>query len=129
MLPVKRSIAVVIRRGDQLLAIRRRADDDELPGIWGLPAGSFRESETVEDLIARIGRDKLGVRLTPLRLLDTGIQDRAKYRLEMELWEASMEGIPGYLEWQWASVDLLQDGSAKGSLCCSLAIKTKSRVI
>ncbi|PYS35639.1 MAG: DNA mismatch repair protein MutT, partial [Acidobacteria bacterium] len=68
MLPLKHSVAVMIVRRDQILAVRRPEDDDELPGIWGLPAATLRGGETVEDVIARIGRDKLGVKLTPVRL-------------------------------------------------------------
>jgi hypothetical protein len=127
MLPVKHSIAVMVFRGDQFLAIRRPDNDDELPGIWGLPAGTLQTTENVEDLINRIGRDKLGVRLTPVRRLASGTQNRSSYRLEMELWEAVMDGIPMYPDWQWASLDVLEPGMAAGSLCCELAIKNKSR--
>ena len=128
LIPNKRSVAVLISSGDKLLAIRRPQDDDELPGIWGLPAGTVRGGETSEDVVRRIGRDKLRVNLTPVRKLTAGKQVRTNYILEMELWEASMEGTPDYPEWQWASVDRLRPGSASGSLCCELAIQTKSRV-
>ena len=121
-IPVKHSVAVVIFNRDQILAIRRADGDDELPGIWGLPAGTKRGAETLEDVIKRIGRDKLRVQLTPIRKLASGSQDRPKYRLEMELWEASMEGSPSYPQWQWASADLLEAGAASGSLCCQLAL-------
>jgi ADP-ribose pyrophosphatase YjhB (NUDIX family) len=121
--PVKRSIAVLVRNGDRILAIRRSDDDDELAGIWGLPAGTFRSSETPEDLITRIGRDKLGVRLLPISVLSSGSQERSRYRLEMELWEAQMEGSPKYPEWRWATLDLLCPGAAAGSLCCELALR------
>jgi len=127
MLPLKHSVAVVILRGDRILAIRRPEDDDELPGIWGLPAGTLRSGESVEDVIARIGRDKLGVKLTPVRVLARGEQDRQKYRLEMELWEATMKGKPTHPEWQWAAVELFRPGMAAGSLCCRLAVESKSR--
>jgi ADP-ribose pyrophosphatase YjhB (NUDIX family) len=124
----KHSVAVLISNGDKLLAIRRADDDDELPGVWGLPAGTCRGTETVEDVIRRIGRDKLGVSLRPIRQLAIGSQDRPTYRLDMELWEATMEGTPTYPEWQWAATTLLEPGAAKGSLCCALAIKSRSRV-
>jgi 8-oxo-dGTP diphosphatase len=126
--PTKHSVAVFILNGDSVLAIRRRDDDDELPGIWGLPAGTSRGEETIEDVIVRIGREKLGVTLVPQRRLASGTQDRPGYLLNMELWEASMTGDPQYPDWQWASVQLLRPGAAAGSLCCDLAIKTKSRV-
>ena len=94
MARVKQSVAVMISRGDQILAIRRSDTDDELPGIWGLPASTLREGEHAQDLIARIGRDKLGVTLIPLRRIAAGVQERPSYRLEMELWEVLMEGMP-----------------------------------
>lgn len=121
-LPIKHSIAVIIRADSQILAIRRPDDDDELPGIWGLPAGTFRDSETPDDLIRRIGRDKLGVSLTPLRKLAEGAQNRERYRLEMELWEATMMGTPSHMRWKWATLEALKDGSDRGSLCCRLAL-------
>jgi 8-oxo-dGTP diphosphatase len=126
-LPLKHSVAVIIFRGNEILAIRRPEDDDELPGIWGLPAGTLRGTETIEDVIQRIGRDKLGVTLTPLQRVASGVQDRPAYRLEMELWEASMEGVPRNPEWRWASLELLRRGMESGSLCCKLAIQNKGR--
>jgi 8-oxo-dGTP diphosphatase len=121
-LPIKHSVAVLIKNGDRVLAIRRPDDDDELPGIWGLPAASYREDETLEELIDRIGRDKLHVVLTPKRRLTAGVQDRIRYRLEMELWEAGMTGAPRGIEWGWMPLETLRAGSEKGSLCCSLAL-------
>ncbi len=128
LIPNKHSVAVLVSKGGEVLAIRRPLDDDELPGIWGLPAGTIRGGETPEDVVRRIGRDKLRVELTPIRKLAAGRQVRANYILEMELWEASMVGTPDYPEWQWAPVDLLRPGAASGSLCCDLALQTKSRV-
>jgi hypothetical protein len=61
-------------------------------------------------------------------MLAAGSQDRPKYRLVMELWEALMDGIPTYPEWQWASLEVLRPGMEAGSLCCKLAIQIKSRV-
>ncbi len=119
---VKHSVAVLIRNGDRILALRRQDDDDELPGIWGLPAGSYRAGETLEDLIRRIGRDKLAVGLTPKRRIAGDAQDRERYRLEMELWEAEMEGAPAAGEWKWTTQETLVHGNEQGSLCCRLAL-------
>jgi ADP-ribose pyrophosphatase YjhB (NUDIX family) len=127
MLPIKHSVAVLIRRGDEILSTRRPNNDDELPGIWGLPAGTARGGETTAEVISRIGQDKLGVKLTPIRRLASGIQNRQNYCLEMELWEVSMEGQPRHPNWQWASLELLKPGKEAGSLCCELAINSKSR--
>ncbi len=130
---VKRSVAVLIREGDLILTVRRADNDDELPGVWGLPAGSFRTSESLEELIKRIGQQKLGVALTPIQKLADGTQDRSAYRLQMELWEVSMEGTPNHLEFKWSSREVLLPGMAQGSLCCELALslqagKGKSRL-
>src|SRR5262245_3727116 len=116
MLPIKHSVAVLIRRGEEILSTRRADNDDELPGIWGLPAGTARGQETMGEVISRIGHDKLGVKLTPIRKLASGSQNRQKYRLEMELWEVSMEGQPTLPDWRWAPIDLLRPGMAAGSL-------------
>src|SRR5215831_5615229 len=128
-LPIKHSVAVMILKDDQILAIRRPDDDDELPGIWGLPAGTCRGTETVEQVIRRIGREKLGVILEPIRKIAFGIQDRRAYRLEMELWGASMQATPTYREWKWSSVDEVASGADRGSLCCALALRSKKRVM
>ena len=122
MKPVKRSVAVLIRHDDLILSTRRPDHDDELPGVWGLPAGSFRGSETLEQLISRIGMEKLGVTLTPVRKLNEGTQERPAYRLQMELWEATIEGTPKSPAFRWAPLDTLEPGLAQGSLCCALAL-------
>jgi ADP-ribose pyrophosphatase YjhB (NUDIX family) len=122
-LPVKRSVAVLVRNADTILSTRR-PDDDELPGVWGLPAGSYRGLETLEELIRRIGQDKLGVSLTPKQKLGAGIQTRERYILEMELWEADMSGTPSHPAWKWAPIESLKPGNSKGSLCCRLALES-----
>ena len=129
--PIKHSVAVLIRRGERILVLRRPDNDEELPGIWGLPAGSFRHSETLGELIERIGRERLGVALSPVRRLGEGVQDRAAYRLEMELWEVALIGKPGEPtsgDWKWDTLDLLKRGRDAGSLCCALALKSENRV-
>ena len=123
--PRKHSVAVVIPRADAILAVRRSDDDDELPGIWGLPAGTCRSQETVQDVIVRIGRGKLGVGLEAVRRLASGSQERTGYLLYMELWEVSMTGTPNHPNWRWVPVEFLQPGAAAGSLCCELALKSQ----
>jgi ADP-ribose pyrophosphatase YjhB (NUDIX family) len=124
---VKDSVAVVIRDGARILTIRRPEDDNELPGVWVLPAGTALGEETLDDVIRRIGRDKLGVELRPVRKLAFGTQARQKYFLKMELWEVLMEGTPRYPEWEWASVGRLRPGAAAGSLCCELACQAAEK--
>jgi ADP-ribose pyrophosphatase YjhB (NUDIX family) len=123
-LPTKRSVAVLIRNGDRILSTRRADDDDELPGVWGLPAGSYRGAESLRDLVARIGKDKLGVTLHPVQKIAQGKQQREGYLLDMELWEAEMSGVPRHPAWQWATTEILEPGKVQGSLCCRLALES-----
>lgn len=120
---VKRSVAVLVRRDGKLLALRRPDDDDELPGVWGLPAGSFRRSETRADLVGRIGRDKLGAHLEPVDVVASGRQERPTYTLQMELVEARLDGDPKIGDWQWAAEAILEPGRDRNSFCCRLALQ------
>jgi ADP-ribose pyrophosphatase YjhB (NUDIX family) len=122
---MKRSIALLIRSEEKFLSVRRADNDDELPGVWGLPAGSFRGTETLNDLVMRIVRDKLGVVLKPGRKLAHGRQERPQYILDMELWEAEIaSGTITHEAWQWATPEILISGALQGSLCCRLAADT-----
>jgi len=75
--PVIQSVAiVVIDSAGRLLVVRRAEDDDNLPGLWGLPAASLRDGETPEDAAIRAGADKLGVGLKILRYMGEDTIDR-----------------------------------------------------
>lgn len=135
----KRSIALVVREpgrtgGERWLLVRRPPDDPELPGVWGLPAGSHRPGETVEDLVRRIGRDKLHVELAPGRVLEEGDVARSDHELSMRLVAADLvwgtPRVPGadrdvtqYVEWRWGAPADLGEGADRGSLCCRLGLR------
>ncbi len=139
----KRAIALVITRppdtgadgkGVEWLLVRRPPNDEELPGVWGLPAGSLRSGEDEADLIARIGRDKLGVTTRQGSLLIEGSVARPRYRLAMKLYGArivsgvpavpqSAPGVTQYASWAWRPPTDLSDGAASGSLCCALGLR------
>ncbi len=123
------------------LLVRRPDDDPDLPGVWGLPAGSHTEGETDEALVRRIGREKLGVETEDLGRLSEGHLDRPGYRLEMRLHAARLvageprvpQSVPGvtpgvtqystqYSAWAWKPPADLRRGADRGSLCCRLAL-------
>lgn len=115
------------------LLVRRPEDDPDLPGVWGLPAGSHAEGEMDEALVRRIGREKLGVETEGLGCLSEGHVDRPGYRLEMRLHAARIvagepcvpQAVPGvtqYSEWDWKPPAELRRGADRGSLCCRLAL-------
>ena len=92
----------------------------------------------MEALVARIGRDKLGVSLGLGRRLARGHRVRPRYRLEMELWSAALEGgspvvpqpvtdVTQYRDWRWAAPSALEEGARAGSLCCRLGAEYAGR--
>jgi len=131
---VRHAVAAVIRRADGLVLAVQRPDEpgEELPGVWGLPAATLRDGESPVDGVRRLGREKLGVDLTPLRALATGEQQRADYTLRMTVYEASMSGEPQlpdraagasgtlYEAHDWLPAASFREAADKGSLCCRL---------
>ena len=137
--PLRPALALVIEdpgsAGEmpRWLLVRRPDDDPDLPGVWGLPAGSHAEGEMDGALIRRIGREKLGVETEDLGRLTAGHLDRTGYRLEMRLHAArivageprvpqSVPGVTQYSEWDWKPPAELRGGADRGSLCCRLAL-------
>jgi ADP-ribose pyrophosphatase YjhB (NUDIX family) len=134
---LKESVATVIpHRGTDgriLLVQRPTTANEELPGVWGLPAASLRQGEDDFAALKRIGRQKLGRELTPLRMIAQGRSQRSDYDLDMRLYQALLgdepelasstdESVTLYTDWRWGKPEDLRDGAAKGSLCCQLAI-------
>lgn len=138
---VKRSIAVAVRvpttdAADEILAVRRPPDHEDLPDAWGLPAGSLRGHESWEDAVRRAGREKLGVDLTIDRLLNEGELTRGDpardgYVLRMRLYEARLAagearvpqpvaGVTQYAALEPARPERFLDAARRGSLCCRL---------
>jgi ADP-ribose pyrophosphatase YjhB (NUDIX family) len=136
-MPIKRSVAIaVVRRGEprKVLLVRRPDDDEELPGIWGLPAASCRTGETLEAAARRIGPLKLGAGIVLGRQLASGKQVRARYILEMSLFSATLDqaapslrkgrAVTMYADWRWGDPRELADSARLGSLCSQLLMET-----
>ena len=134
-MPVQRAVALVVHCPDDaglLLAVRRPEDDADLPGLWGLPAATLSEDETVEDAARRIGETKLGTGVEPGEVAAQGTQQRSAYLLEMALVTARLRdpdsrprlqappASTAYVAWRWAHPDILQEAARRGSLCCQL---------
>lgn len=120
----------------RLLVVLRPPDDPDLPGVWGLPAGRRAEGEAVDTAARRIGREKLGVEVEPLGVLEEGAIDRPAYRLGMVLLRARItagepsvpqptEGVTRYAEWRWGRPADLEPAASMGSLCCRLLIRAR----
>jgi 8-oxo-dGTP diphosphatase len=136
---VKRSVSLAIRDADGgLLLVQRPPDDEELPGAWGLPAATLQHGESCEAAVERAARDKLGIDVRPGRVLGRGEQERAGYRLEMRLYEATLLGgephvpqpVPGvtqYSGWRWGLDDDVRPAAERGSLCSRLMLEAGGR--
>jgi len=130
---IHNSSAYVVYNYDRskILAVQRPSDDENLPNVWGLPAGSLKEWESFEESVIRSGREKLGVELKIIKLINEGELEREKYILHMKEYEVEViegepkvpqivEGITQYQRWKWASGDILKESADKGSLCSQL---------
>ena len=144
-LELRRAVAAAVRRDDGLVLAVLRPDEpgEELPGIWGLPAATLRAGESPEEGLRRLGREKLGVELTPLRPLADGEQQREGYTLCMTVYEASISGEPrpvgrpsGHLPQRtadgpgtlyeaidWRPTPAFREAADRGSLCCRLFLE------
>lgn len=116
---------------NKFVAIKRPKDDEDLPGVWGLPAGSIKEDESFEEACIRLAKNKLGVDVKILKFIGRGNIDRGEYILHGEEFlveivsgeiDVDLEGVKGtkYIDWKWALPEDLREASSKGSLCSSI---------
>lgn len=135
-LPVRCSVAAVVRRGGgEFLAVRRPPDDDRLPDVWGLPAVSLEPGELPEEALRRLGREKLAAELQPIAFVGIRAADRGDYLLIlMDIEAGVIEGEPdvlkattrrtAYVEQRWTDdLSLLVDAARRGSVCSRILIE------
>jgi ADP-ribose pyrophosphatase YjhB (NUDIX family) len=90
------SFVVYDKTRKKFLIVQRPANDDNLPNVWGLPAGSLKTNETFEDAIYGALKEKLGVEGKIIKYINEGSLDRSTHRLFMKLYE--VEIIKEYLK-------------------------------
>ncbi|MBI2165387.1 MAG: NUDIX domain-containing protein [Chloroflexi bacterium] len=130
------SLLLLAHEGSHLLLVKRPQTDQELPGVWGLPAATVGEDETEMAAASRVGLEKLGVPVSLEGVVARGQQDRGAHTLEMALFlglltvEPVLPGSSGsqedktlYEAWRWDTGEALEEGLSKGSLCCRLALE------
>jgi ADP-ribose pyrophosphatase YjhB (NUDIX family) len=131
---MKYSVSVVLREkinDKNFLAVKRPYNDEEHPGMWGLPAISFKPPETPETAVKRLGLEKLGCLIEPYSFLGAFYQERPSYKLILFLYEAYVkEGHPDvrkgkkgtiYIDQIWTeNYEILFPIARKGSACCQL---------
>ena len=120
-------MSLVIEGPEGLLLVRRPDDDQDLPGVWGLPAATLAAGESEEDAVRRAGRDKLGVEVRPLAPIGTdGF---------MTDWQAELvSGEPAvpqrgprtqYAELRWGGPSELVPAARRGSLCSRVLLRAR----
>jgi 8-oxo-dGTP pyrophosphatase MutT (NUDIX family) len=60
----------VVLSGDRILLVRKSAEDPNIPGRWDLPGGRMKESEGVDEHLAREVLEETGFLVTPGRIID-----------------------------------------------------------
>lgn len=137
--PVKRSVALVVRsphnRREVLLVCRPDTPEEELRGVWGLPAASLQPGEREEEAARRVGTQKLGCHVRLVGVLGRGVQERPGYRLEMAVYEAELDppipdlpepsqqgDVTFYTAWRFAPAAALKEAALQGSLCARVAL-------
>ncbi len=78
-------VAAIIERGDRRLLIGQRRRDDSSPWKWEFPGGKVRESETLQQALARELQEELGVTLTKSREIAQVRHQYANYPEELEI--------------------------------------------
>lgn len=92
MKPIKHAVSIVVRDKNKTLFVLRSPNKKRFPSTWSLPSYFVDENETHRETIERIGKDKLGVELEPLGLLNEGYGERDEFRLFMHDYEARIVG-------------------------------------
>jgi 8-oxo-dGTP diphosphatase len=120
-------VSLVIEGPEGLLLVKRPDDDEDLPGVWGLPAATLAQGESEQDAVRRAGRDKLGVEVRPLEAIGTdGF---------MTDWAAELvSGQPAvpqpgqhtqYAELRWGEPSELLPAARRDSLCSRVLLRAR----
>jgi hypothetical protein len=123
----KRSVSLVIEGPDGLLLVRRPEDDDDLPGVWGLPAATRADGESEEDAVRRAGREKLGVEVEPLHPLgsDGPMTDWAARIVSGEPSVPQPGPNTRYAAMRWDEPAALVPAARQGSLCSRVLLRAR----
>ncbi len=135
----KHSVAIVIwdrGAGRVLSVLRPNTPDDELPGLWGLPAVTLRSGEDPPVGAVRCGREKLGLEVAPIAVMGETEAERPSGRICLTLVEARALTWPPrlperspeikttlYDAWAWKYPEELRQTADAGSLCCRLLLE------
>jgi 8-oxo-dGTP diphosphatase len=117
----------VIEGPEGLLLVRRPDDDEDLPGVWGLPAVSLADGESEEEAVRRAGRDKLGVEVEPVGPVgsDQTMTDWETRILSGEPAVPQPGAHTQYTELRFGEPSELVPAAREGSLCCRVLLRAR----
>lgn len=126
--PIKDAVSVVIRNGkDETLFALRNKDEKSFPLVWSLPSHFVREGEDFEQTVVRIGKDKLGIKLKAVKLLNEGKSEREDFIIFMHDYLAKVvNGVPHtvdsdpYEELKWEKPEMQLPNMKVMGDCCRL---------
>jgi ADP-ribose pyrophosphatase YjhB (NUDIX family) len=138
MQPLKESVAVVVRDRDGRFLVTRRPDDpdDELAGLWGLPAATRRPGEDERSAALRIGPLKLGVTLAVGAKLGEMTDDRGRYLIRLAEYAATIaaghpsvpqpdDSVTQYVACRFTDEPaVLRQAARQGSLCAQIFLQS-----
>lgn len=81
---IKDAVSVVIKnnKGETLFALRNK-NEESFPNVWSLPSHFVKRGESFKETVARIGKDKIGVELKAVKLLNERKIEREDFVLFM----------------------------------------------
>ncbi len=126
MKPVKYAVSFILRNNKEEILVVKRPEDDELGGVWGLPATTLDDGELPEHGVKRGGMEKLSCGIEPVKFIGATSMDRKDYTIHMMDFEARIvKGAPDvskatrgtkYVDQKWTSdFDVLIPACMKGS--------------
>ena len=125
--PIKDAVSLIIKNEeDKTLFVLRSETKDSYPLVWSLPSSFIHNDETPQDTVKRIGKDKLGVELKPIKLINEGKSDRGDFILFMHDYEAEVSsGTPSvvsddYIEMKWEIPSVQFSTMQEMGDCCRL---------
>lgn len=104
---------------EEFLSVKRPEDDEDRPGVWGLPSRTVREDESWEEAVEKAGREKLGLDVEIKELMSEGGQARDGYNVELRNYlvdldseeidlDQDSEGT-NYVKWSWRPPNAFRD--------------------
>lgn len=133
--PTKYAAAIYVENEwGEFTAVKRLENDESLPGVWGLPAGSLRSGEDFEAVAKRVAREKLGLEAKRVEFEGEMEIERENYNLKLREYRivdfdgtaVLQEGDKYYAELAWQKdPKILCEGARKGGLCSRIFLKNR----